>query len=79
MARSLRSLAGGLYGGVQGFQVRKDIIITTRILSFFGKGETSMLDQKKIKLNFKKRRLKEMELFTIMVVSSTIPDKKRRL
>ena len=29
MARSLRSLAGVLYGGVQGFQVRKDIIITT--------------------------------------------------
>ena len=30
MARSLRSLAGVLYGEVQGFQVRKDIIITTR-------------------------------------------------
>ena len=29
MARSLRSLVGVLYWGVQGFQVRKDIIITT--------------------------------------------------
>ena len=47
MARSLRSIAGGLYGGVQGFHVRKDIIITTRILTFFGKGENIMLDQKK--------------------------------
>ena len=47
MARSLRSLAGILYGGVQGFQVRKDIIITTQILSFFGKSERLMLSQKK--------------------------------
>ena len=37
MARSLRSLAGGLYGGVEGFQVRKDIIITTQILAFLEK------------------------------------------
>ena len=47
MARSLRSLAGGLYGGVQGFQVRIDIIITTRILAFLGIGEILMLVQKK--------------------------------
>ena len=47
MARSLRSLAGGLYGGVQGFQVRTYIIITTQILLFFGKGEILMLGQKK--------------------------------
>ena len=32
--RSFASLAGGLYGGVQGFQVRTYITITTRILSF---------------------------------------------
>ena len=43
MARSLRSLAGVLYGGVLGFQVRKNIIITTQILSFFGIGEVLML------------------------------------
>ena len=46
MARSLRSLAGVLYGGVQGFQVRKDII-TTQILTFFGISEVLMLGQKK--------------------------------
>ena len=34
MARSLRSLAGVLYWGVQGFQVRKNIIISTQILVF---------------------------------------------
>ena len=47
MARSLRSLAGVLYWGVRGFQVSKDIIITIQILSFFGKGETLMMGQKK--------------------------------
>ena len=47
MARSLRSLAGVLYGGVQGFQVRKDIIITTQILTFLGISEVLMLGQKK--------------------------------
>ena len=45
--RSFTSLAGVLYGGLQGFQVRKDIITTTLILAFFGKGERLMLDQKK--------------------------------
>ena len=44
MARSLRSLAGVLYWGVQGFQVRKDIIIPTLILSFFGKCEILVRD-----------------------------------
>ena len=34
MARSLRSVAGVLYWVVQGFQVRKNIIITTQILAF---------------------------------------------
>ena len=34
-----------------------------------------MLDQKKIKLNFKKRRLKEIDLLTIMVVSSALLQK----
>ena len=43
-------------------------MITTRILSFLGIGEILMLGQKKIKLNFKKRRLKEMILLTIMSV-----------
>ena len=33
--RSFTSLARVLYGGVQGFQVRTDIIITTLILTFF--------------------------------------------
>ena len=72
IARSLRSLAGGggggggFYAGVQGFQVRKDIITTTQMLAFLGIGEILMLDQKKIKLNFKKTRLKEMDLLTIM-------------
>ena len=47
MVHSLRSLAGVLYGGVQGFQVRKDIIITTQILTFFGISEVLMLGQKK--------------------------------
>ena len=37
MARSRRSPAGVLYGGVQGFQVRKDVIITTQILAFLEK------------------------------------------
>ena len=31
------ALAGVLYGEVQGFQVRKNIIITTQILDFFEK------------------------------------------
>ena len=44
MARSLRSLAGGLYGGVQEFQVRTYIIIITQILLFFGKGEILIRD-----------------------------------
>ena len=51
---SLRSLAllvrfarGVLYGGVQGFQVRTYIIITTQILAFFGISETLLLGQKK--------------------------------
>ena len=44
MDRSLRLLAGVLYGGVQGFQVRKNIIITTQTLSFLGKSEILMLD-----------------------------------
>ena len=35
MAHSLRSLVGVLYGGVQGFQVRKNIIITTQIFVIF--------------------------------------------
>ena len=30
-----REMTGGLYGGVQGFWVRKDIIITTFANSFF--------------------------------------------
>ena len=48
-----------MYGGVQGFQVRKDIIITTRILSFFGIGERLLLDQKK-------GGLKKWKILTIM-------------
>ena len=44
MAHSLRSLAGVLYGGVQGFQVRKNIIITTQIfVIFLGIGEMLLL------------------------------------
>ena len=31
------ALAGVLYGGVQGFQVRKNIIITSQILALFEK------------------------------------------
>ena len=45
--RSFTSLAGVLYGGVQGFQVRTYIIITTQILTFFGISETLLLGQKK--------------------------------
>ena len=56
-----------MYRGVQGFQLRKNIFLTAQILSFFEIGETLMLDQKKIKLNFKKRRLKEKDLLTIMI------------
>ena len=41
------ALAGVLYGGVQEFQVRENIITTTQILSFCGKGEILMLGQKK--------------------------------
>ena len=45
----LASLARGvLYGGVQGFQVRKCIIITTQIfVIFLGIGEMLLLGQKK--------------------------------
>ena len=35
MALSLRWLAGVLYGGVQGFRARKNIIITTQIFVIF--------------------------------------------
>ena len=72
MARFAR---GVLYGRVQEFQVRRCIIITTLIVVFFGISETLLLDQKnKIEL-FRKWRLKEMEIFTIMVVSSAMKDK----
>ena len=39
-------------------------------MPFFEIGEIILLDQKIIKLNFKKRRLKEMEMSTIMVGKS---------
>ena len=45
--RSFTSLAGVLYRGVQGFQVRTCIIITTLILTFFEIGEILLLGQKK--------------------------------
>ena len=53
----------GEYGD---FGSEKNIIITTQILAFFGKGENINVGSEKIKLNFKKGRLKEMELLTIM-------------
>ena len=49
MALSLRSLAGVLYGGVQGFQVRKNIIITTQIFVIFCPSKVSNLFHKKSK------------------------------
>ena len=54
-------------GEYRNFVPEKNIIITTQILAFFGISETLMLVEKIIKLNFKKRRLKEMDLLTIMV------------
>ena len=45
--RSFTSLAGVLYRGVQGFQVRTCIIITTLILTFLKLTKFIFLDQKK--------------------------------
>ena len=53
MAR-LRS-RGFCMGEYRNFVPEKKIIITTQILAFFGISERLMLDQKKIKLNFKKK------------------------
>ena len=54
-------------GEYRDFKSEHTLSYTTQILPFFEIGETLLLDQKKIKLNFKKRRLKEMDSFTIMI------------